>query len=237
MAKAADQLTPNDERGSVDDVDRYLRLGLGFRDDDAVFEQQQQFERGRLVLHWHCTAGADIGQEGDIPSRSWHSQLRVSRDCNSNKQHGPIDFATGEITARNDGHVFVEVLAPEDQNDNKYKLTVSMRDARALSWGPQYTAPAPQPAFVAALAVRPTTPAVKSKAWLVDEHKRRQQRNDIPKDITTYAQQLHNAAIEAVRQGGLISAPGARRFETLLHELSLFPKTKRRTKNARKTRD
>jgi hypothetical protein len=80
---------------------------------------------------------------------------------------------------------------------------------------------------------------LKPKAWLPIEHKRRQQLTDIPipKDITTYTQQLHNAAVEAVGQRQLTNAPSARRLETLLHDLDLFPKVKRRTEDARKTHD
>jgi hypothetical protein len=80
---------------------------------------------------------------------------------------------------------------------------------------------------------------LKPKKWLPIEHKRRQQLTDIPipKDITTYGLQLHDTAVEAVGLKRLTSAPSARRFETLLHDLELFPKVKRRTKDARKTHD
>jgi hypothetical protein len=77
---------------------------------------------------------------------------------------------------------------------------------------------------------------LKPKAWLPLEHERRKQQNNIPK-ITKYAQELNAEAVKAVRQGRLTNAPSARRFENLLHELSLFPKTKRRSKHARKTHD
>jgi hypothetical protein len=82
----------------------------------------------------------------------------------------------------------------------------------------------------------PTAPD-KTKVWLPAEVGRRRKLNDIPKDITTFARQLHNAAHAAVREGRLAYPPSARRFETLLHELDLFPKVKRRTKDARKTHD
>jgi hypothetical protein len=125
------------ERWTVDDVDCYARLNLGLRDDEAVYEQQQMLERGRLRLHWRCISGPDIGQEGEIPSISWHSQLRVARDRNSNKARGPIDFATLTVTARNDGHVFVETLVAQDRDGNAYELTVSARDARMV-WAEQF---------------------------------------------------------------------------------------------------
>ena len=80
-------------------------------------------------------------------------------------------------------------------------------------------------------------PPLKPARWLPLEHRRRQRLNDIPKDITTYTQQLHVTAVEAVGQGRLTNAPSARRLETLLHDLDLFPKVKRRTKDARKTHE
>jgi hypothetical protein len=83
----------------------------------------------------------------------------------------------------------------------------------------------------------PNAAPLKPKVWLPLEHERRKQLNNIPKDITTYTEQLHEAAVKAVRQERLTNAPTARRFENLLHELSLFPKTKRRTKHARNTHD
>ena len=97
-------------------------------------------------------------------------------------------------------------------------------------------------------AIRPAPSAVQSshktvasplkpKVWLPLEHERRKQQNNIPKDITTYTQQLHEAAVEAVGQRQLTNAPSARRLETLLHDLDLFPKIERRTKDARKTHD
>jgi hypothetical protein len=128
-----------DARWSVDDVDCYARLSLGFRDDEALFEQQQMLERGRLRLRWRCISGPDVGQAGEIPSSSWHSQFRVARDRNSNTARGPIDFATLTVTARNDGHVFVETLVAQDRNGNAYELTVSARDARMV-WVEQFPA-------------------------------------------------------------------------------------------------
>jgi hypothetical protein len=125
-----------DERWTVDDVDCYARLNLGLRDDEARYEQQQMLERGRLRLRWRCISGPDTGQDGEIPSISWHSQLRVARDRNSNTARGPIDFATGRVTARNDGHVFVETLVAQDRDGNAYELTVSARDVRMM-WAEQ----------------------------------------------------------------------------------------------------
>jgi hypothetical protein len=136
MRQSCDKVRPEepgpDERWTVDDVDCYARLNLGFRDDEAIYEQQQMFERGRLRLRWRCISGPDTGQDGEIPSISWHSQLRVARDRNSDKARGPIDFATLTITARNDGHVFVETLVAQDRDDNAYELTVSARDVRMM---------------------------------------------------------------------------------------------------------
>jgi hypothetical protein len=83
----------------------------------------------------------------------------------------------------------------------------------------------------------PAQAPLKPKAWLLAEHERRQQQRDVPKDITTYGKQLHNAAVVDVRRGRLTNVPSARRFENLLHELDLFPKIQRRTKHARKTHD
>jgi hypothetical protein len=83
----------------------------------------------------------------------------------------------------------------------------------------------------------PAQAPLKPKAWLPAEHERRKQQKNIPKDITTYTQQLHAAAVKAVSQGRLTNAPSARRIETLLHDLNLFPKIQRRPKHARKTHD
>jgi hypothetical protein len=125
-----------DERWTVNDVDRYLRITLGMRDGDALFELQEKLERERLVLHWRCTAGPNLGQEGDIPRSAWGTGLRVERDCNSNRQHGPIDFATCRVTAKNDRHVFVETLQTQTIG-NVYELTVSAQDARQIAWAEQ----------------------------------------------------------------------------------------------------
>jgi hypothetical protein len=121
---------------SVDGADRYLRLVVGKADGLAIFELQQKFEQDRLRLRWRCVAGADIGPQGEVPSRSWCTgQLCVSRDYNSSEKHGPIDFATGKITGRNDGHAFVEQLVASDPGT--YELTVSAHDVRVLWPAPQ----------------------------------------------------------------------------------------------------
>jgi hypothetical protein len=136
MAKAADKHIPIDERVSVDDADRILRLDIGLRDGDALFELQEKFERGRLVLHWRCTDGSDRGQEGDVPSRSWGHQLRVARD----PAPGAVDFATGRIRVPKNG-VFVQQLTASVPLGAQ-ELTVSMRDVRAI-WGAAQSYPAP----------------------------------------------------------------------------------------------
>jgi hypothetical protein len=84
------------------------------------------------------------------------------------------------------------------------------------------------------LIAAPTAPD-KPKVWLLAEFEHRQKLKNIPKDITTFGVQLHDAALVAVSEGRLTHALTARRFETLLHELGLFPKVQRRTKDARKT--
>jgi hypothetical protein len=161
-----DKTLPQDglpERCSVDDVDCYLRVHFGLRDGDALFEQQQQFEREGLVLHWRCAAGPDLGQEGNIPAGSWGPCLRLARDCNSDTQHGPVDFATGRFTAKNDGHVFVQALAVDDYTNKLYneaqaatnqtvivyELTLSARAVRMVRW------PVPQAKPVSANSIRP----------------------------------------------------------------------------------
>jgi hypothetical protein len=135
MQQQCDKTRPgdDDERMSVDDADRYLRLVVAKADGRAIIELQQKFEQDDLRLR--CIVGADIGRQDDVPSRSWCTdQLCVSRDYNSNEKYGPIDFATGKVTARNDGHAFVEQLVASDPS-NAYELTVSARDVRIL-WPP-----------------------------------------------------------------------------------------------------
>jgi hypothetical protein len=104
----------SDERWTIDDADRYLTLDVRKPDGLAIFELQQAFEQDCLRLHFRCTSGAHSGQEGEIPSRSWYSMLRVSRDQNADKTRGPMDFAAGNFTARNDGRAFIELLVASD---------------------------------------------------------------------------------------------------------------------------
>jgi hypothetical protein len=94
--------------------------------------------------------------------------LRLARDYNSDTQHGPVDFATGRFTAKNDGHVFVEALAADAYTVNVYseaqaqaaagqtvptvivyELTASTRDVRMAPWS------VPQAEPVSANSIRP----------------------------------------------------------------------------------
>jgi hypothetical protein len=117
-----------DERWTVNDVDRYLRITLGMRDGDALFEQQEKFERGRLVLHWREIDGPNAGQEGNIPRSVWGRQLRLARD----PAPGAVDFATARTRDRSpkQDEVFVQELTASVPR-GKQKLTVSMRDVYA----------------------------------------------------------------------------------------------------------
>jgi hypothetical protein len=134
------------EPWNVNDVDRYARDERGLADGDALFEQQEHFERGRLVLHWRCIAGPDQGQEGDIPASAWGRQLGLARDRDLPPQHGRIDYATGALlTAWNDGRVFVEqltasseavILDDERKAVIRYVLTVLPHAAMQVPWGP-----------------------------------------------------------------------------------------------------
>jgi hypothetical protein len=121
------------EMGTVDDAFRHLR-GTGLSDDRAIWELNQKFVQGdRLRLRFRRTDAAGQGQEGDIHAGPWGTSLRVARDHNSNPSHGPIDFATGAVTAKNDGRAFVEVIGTAPMESGRtYELMVLMPVVRTI---------------------------------------------------------------------------------------------------------
>jgi hypothetical protein len=152
-----------------------------------------------------------------------HLPIKVQKVVDGKPQGDPFDLPTDKTheLVLDRGWVYPRGL-PWSDSYCKFDCTVAEQVVLTL-W------PAPS-------ALQLSEP-LKPKAWLPVEHKRRQQLNDTPKDITTYAQQLHVTAVEAVGQRRLTNAPTPRRIETLLHELNLFPKIERRTKHARNTHD
>jgi hypothetical protein len=161
------QSPPDTESGAwrIDDAFGYLTRGVEFRDDQAIYELNEKLAQGRLRLHWRRTDAAGLGQEGDVPSVSWQSiMICVSRDCTCDEKAGPIDWAAGRITARNDGRAFVQTFVSEapsytsgDGPERKdyprtRELTVSERDVRML-W-PKLGPAKHEDALVAAVKTR-----------------------------------------------------------------------------------
>jgi hypothetical protein len=181
------------------------------------------------LFHYLCV---ELGREKEralyeMEQRRLRGHLKVivqEYDAGGNPKGKPFDLGTNKKNELVYAGVWVYPLRLPW---GEFRCTVTEQNARAL-W------PAPP-----ALQSSETTVAspLKPKAWLLVEHERRKQQNNIPKDITTYGQQLHEAAVEAMRQKCLTNAPSARRFETLLHDMDLFPKIQRRTKHARNTHD
>jgi hypothetical protein len=142
---------------SADDAYRYLTRVVSMQDDLAIYELNQKLEQGRLRLHWRRTDSAALDQEGDVPSVSWQSRLLcVALDCNCDEIGGPIDWATGKITAKKDGRAFVQALVAGDRG-HTYDLTVSARDVRML-WSSDIPATAPTEGAVASAASEPIKP-------------------------------------------------------------------------------
>jgi hypothetical protein len=129
------------ERWNVDQLFQYLTRVAGWPEGAAIVEMQEKFKKEQLLLHWHRTDPEGMGQEGDVPGASFFElKLCVARDFNSDKKHGPIDFATGEVTAGNDGRVFIQAL--QASIPATYELTVSAWLARSL-WPPRLMSEAP----------------------------------------------------------------------------------------------
>jgi hypothetical protein len=123
------------ERWNVDQLFQYLTNVAGWPEGDAIAEMQEKFERGRLPVHWRRTDLEGMGQEGVIPAASFlERKLCVARDFNSNKEHGPLDYATRGVTAGNDGRAFIKVL--QASIPATYDLTVPAWLARSL-WPPR----------------------------------------------------------------------------------------------------
>jgi hypothetical protein len=123
------------ERWNADQLFQYLTCVAGWPEGEAIGEMQEKFERERLPLKWRRTDPEGIGQEGIIPDSSFlRRQLCVARDFNSDKKHGPIDFATGKVAVGNDGRAFIQVL--QASISATYALTVPAWLARSL-WPPR----------------------------------------------------------------------------------------------------
>ena len=65
------------------------------------------------------------------------------------------------------------------------------------------------------------------KKWLTDEVKRSREENEIPTGrgaLTKFTQQLAKRMVEANKAGEVTHAIKARRIETVLHSIDLWPK-------------
>ena len=133
---------PSSERWNVDQLFQHLTRVAGWSEDGAIAEMQESFGWGRPRVHWRRTDPEGLGQEGVIPTEAFLGRqgLCVARDFNSNQKHGPIDFATGEVTAGNDGRVFIQAFSKSISGT--YSLTVPARLARSL-WPPRLMSEAP----------------------------------------------------------------------------------------------
>jgi hypothetical protein len=129
------------ERWNVDQLFQYLTYVAGWPEGEAIAEMQEKFERERLPLQWRRTDPECMDREGVIPGSSFlKRQLCVARDFNSDKKHGPIDIATYNITAGNDGRAFIQVLRASVSAT--YELTIPAWLARSL-WPPRLTSKEP----------------------------------------------------------------------------------------------
>jgi hypothetical protein len=227
MAQAADQHTAKE--WSLEDYLRYVRLTLNCGINKALREMERRIVSDQLLLI-RRRYDADGNRKGDPVLierfnflRNYTLQLDEDDRVRVVTRRPDTFFGPTLVSDK----ALVQRLTYWDRGrvtDGYY--TVIERPPRPPA---SQTAPDQQPED----KTGPDPP----KVWLPIEHKRRQQLNDIPKNITAYTRELHPAAVKAVRQGRLTYAPSARRLETLLHDLDLFPKIKRRTKDARKTHD
>ena len=226
MAQAAEQHTPRE--WSPEDYLRYVRLTLNCGINNALREMERRIVGDQLLLI-RRRYDADGNRKGDpvlIDRFNFLRNYTLQFDFGDRvrvvmRRPDTALGGTYVVGFAEDGPI---IRGPGRVTDGYY--TVIERPPRPPA---AQTTPDQQPEDKAG----PDPP----KVWLPLEHERRKQQNNIPKDITTYTQQLHEAAVEAVGQRQLINAPSARRLETLLHDLGLFPKIKRRTKDARKTHD
>ena len=216
-AQAANQLTRID---NLDDLLRYLTEDLGYEKYPALWKMEECLWAGQF---------SPVKRQLYLDGKPKDDAVVLDRVYFVDKR---LDLNSRD---------WVRIVPPIGFEWGDYRYTVAEQVVRRVLPHHPQTAPDQQEAAGCPSAVQPSHQPVaaplKPKAWLPLEHKRRQQLNDIPKEITTYTQQLHEAAVEAVGQRRLTNAPTARRLETLLHDLGLFPKIQRRTKDARKTHD
>jgi hypothetical protein len=120
------------ETGSVDDAFRYLTHEVGLPEGQAIGWLNAKLADDSFRLHWCRTDSAGAGQKGEFRYRVWGDQLRVEIDRGNAPGHGPVDYATGRMTDRNDGRAFVRVLKASDFSGT-YDFTLSMRRVRELA--------------------------------------------------------------------------------------------------------
>jgi hypothetical protein len=221
MAQAADHPTAIER--SLDDYHRYIRVTLGCGINVALCEMERRIVAGQLLLmrRQYDVDGNPKGDAVAIDRFAFLGNYALQFDMRGWVRVIPRKPEAGLLP----GGISSIKLDESDPNWPVVRLT-----GRAMDDFDYTVVERPSRLPAAAAPLKP-------KVWLLAEHRQRQQQNDIPKDITTYGGQLHDTAVEAVNQRRLTNAPSARRFENLLHELSLFPKSKRRTKHARKTHD
>jgi hypothetical protein len=164
MAEAETEYTSPDVKWSIDDAAGYLTSVIGLRDEVALSKLTDWLVDGRLPMHWVRTDLDGNGQQGNIPAASWRlGALGLNRDHYTDEQCGPIDFATGKTTAKNDGRVFVQALKSGIQGAT-YELTVSKRTLCMLREVPELDSASETPAKTSTQGQSPANGLIEAAA-------------------------------------------------------------------------
>src|SRR5215471_19144521 len=118
-------MTPTPTQGSPDDAVRLLIEEFAWRPGKAEVRLNAWLADDSLRMHWRDGEG----REGDFSHRQWGDQLRIERDSNNEPGHGPVDFATGQMRAQNDGCAFVRALKSFDRGCT-FEFTLSLLRVR-----------------------------------------------------------------------------------------------------------
>jgi hypothetical protein len=197
----------------------------------AIEELPSPPEGKREYVKWDDTLPG-FGVRVRTTSKVWRIQYRVGRQQRSDKArdlarwiksrrpgmklspsldpliHPPVELILGSLTA-------AEIRAA---------IESYLYEGTVVRWRDR-TIPVPA---AAATSPAPAVVQEKLKVWLPREVTQRREQNCLPEGITKASLQLHSAALDAVRDGRLRSAPVPRRIEAVLRELKLFQKRKRK---------